>query len=98
MIMVNYLTGCHFRKSLKVSDNMYCRATQQDMYWDEAQRYASEISANMSKFFSEHTEYDTIEKQAEFFKEVVKALNNQADDFEKFMMMYVPPESKDNVE
>ena len=72
---------------------MYCRVTQQDMYWDEAQRYANEISANMSKFFSEHTEYDTIEKQAEFFKEVVKALNNQLDDFEKFMMMYVPPES-----
>lgn len=75
---------------------MYCRATQQDMYWDEAQRYAYEISANMSKFFSEHTEYDTIEKQAEFFKEVVKALNNQVDDIEKFMMMYKPEPPKEN--
>jgi hypothetical protein len=64
------------------------------MYWDEAQRYAYEISANMSKFFSEHTEYDTIEKQAEFFKEVVKALNNLVDDIEKLMMMYVPPKSE----
>ena len=77
---------------------MYCRVTQQDMYWGEAQRYANEISANMSKFFSEHTEYDTIEKQAEFFKEVVKALNNLVDDIEKLMMMYVPPKSESDKE
>lgn len=77
---------------------MYCRVTQQDMYWDEARRYANEISANMSKFFREHTEYDTIEKQTEFFKEVIKALNNQVDDIEKFMLMYVPPKSEDDVE
>ena len=75
---------------------MYCRVTQQDIYWDEAQRYANEISANMSKFFRGHAEYDTIEKQAEFFKEVVKALNNQIDDLEKFMVMYIPP--KENVQ
>lgn len=74
---------------------MYCRVTQQDIYWDEAQRYANEISANMSKFFREHTEYDTMEKQAEFFKEVVKALNNQVDDLERFMMMYIPLKESD---
>lgn len=74
---------------------MYCRVTQQDMYWDEAQRYANEISVNMSKFFKEHTEYATIEKQAEFFKEVVKALNNQVDDIEKLMMMCEPPDSEE---
>ncbi len=73
---------------------MYCRVTQQDIYWSEAQRYANEISANMSKFFGEHTEYDTMEKQVEFFKEVVKALNNQIDDLEKFMMMYIPPKEE----
>lgn len=73
---------------------MYCRVTQQDIYWDEAQRYANEISANMSKFFRGHTEYDTMEKQAEFFKEVVKALNNQVDDLEKFMVMYIPPKGE----